>query len=188
MIQLNLLPAKVRNAQRMRTVLLAAGIVYGVAALVLGWQWGRAKARLARAERETARVQAQLDSPELQEAVKAVQKFADGMAAMKAKASVVNSLRAQQVPLLRVLDLLPDWTLDGQVWFNEIVASDAAGRENITLSASALSRVLFARYFDFLDGQPLVLGLALQTAPSDAMVYGIKSVQFKLTFAVEDPK
>jgi hypothetical protein len=183
MIQLNLLPPKVRAAELLRKILIGAGVAYALVFGWVAWQWSVSHVQLVMEEHEVDRVQAQLNSPELQVAVAAVQKFADDMAAVKAKASVVNQYRKQQVPLMRLLDSVPDWTMGGQVWFTHLEADDfsLAGR-SVILGGAALSRPIFAQFFEFLGDQPLVKGLALATPPTTGLLRNVQTTQFRVNF------
>jgi hypothetical protein len=190
MIQLNLLPPKVREAELLRKILIVAGLAYAVAGGWVAWQWTLNEAKVRMAQRAVDRVQAQLNSPELQVAVQAVQKFADDMAAVKAKASVVDQYRKQQVSLLRLLDAVPDWTMNGQVWFQILTAplspnSGPAGRP-VELTGATLSRTFFVKYYDFMQGQPLVNNLSLDGPPTGASIHNTQVVTFRLGFTVPD--
>jgi len=186
MIQLNLLPLKVRAAELLRKALIGAGLAYVVATAWVGWQWSLMHLKLVAQRHEVQKIQAQLDSPELQEAVKAVQKFADDMTAVKAKASVVNELRKQQVPLSRLLDAVPDWTMEGQVWFTSIDAHWKGNAHVVSLVGATLSRSFFVKYYDFMGSQPLVKGLSLDGPPTPTSLRNVPAVSFRLGFSVED--
>ncbi|MGH7442941.1 MAG: PilN domain-containing protein, partial [bacterium] len=186
MIELNLLPPKVRAAELLRKTITWALVAYALAAGWLLWQWELDHSKLVQAQHEVQRVQAQLNSPELQVAVQAVKKFADDMAAVKAKASVVNALRQQQVPLLQALDTVPDWGMGGQVWFTDLaISAGKGGGETVELGAETQTRSQFAAYYEFLSGLPGVSGLALDGEPQDTMVAGNRVVRFKVSFTLE---
>jgi len=188
MIQLNLLPPKVRAAELLRKILLGAGLAYAVVFGWLAWQWSVKHVQLVMEQHEVERVQAQLNSPELQVAVAAVQKFADDMASVKAKASVVDQYRREQVPLMQLLDAIPDWTMGGQVWFTHLDAEEfgPAHTRSVVLGGATLSRPLFAQFFEFLGDQPLVQKLSLATPPLTGVVRNQQTVQFRLNFTGAD--
>ncbi|HTB21672.1 MAG TPA: hypothetical protein VK914_03085 [bacterium] len=190
MIQLNLLPPKVREAELLRKILIVAAVAYAIGGAWVAWQWTLNEAKVKLAQRAVERVQAQLNSPELQVAVQAVQKFADDMAAVKAKASVVNEYRKQQVSLLRLLDAVPDWTMNGQVWFLILSAPVSPSRgpagRTVELTGATLSRSFFVKYFDFMQGQPLVNNLSLDSPPAAVFIHNTQVVQFRLGFTVPD--
>lgn len=186
MIQLNLVPPKVRAAELLRKILFVGALLYVAAAGWLGWQWSLGHMQLLEARKATQKVQDELNAPELQVAVRAVQKFADDMAAVKAKASLVNEFRKQQVPLMRLLDAVPDWTMNGQVWFSSLDAEAGHGGRAVTLVGSTLSRALFVRFYDFMSSQAVVKGLSLDGEPTEVDVRDMQTVQFKLGFTVED--
>jgi hypothetical protein len=107
---------------------------------------------------------------------------------------VVNALRQQQVPLLRLLDSVPDWTMNGRVWLLALDAQPGkavrrggqAPGLSVSLFGAALSRGAFADYYDFMGDQPMVNELTLDTPPLEAELRGVKVVQFKLAFSVPD--
>jgi hypothetical protein len=184
MIQLNLLPPKVRAAELLRKILLGAALAYALVFGWVAWQWSVKHVQLVLEQHEVDRVQAQLNSPELQVAVAAVQKFADDMASVKAKASVVDQYREDQVPLMRLMDDIPDWTMGGQVWFTHLDAEEfgPAHTRSVVLGGSTLSRPLFAQFFEFLGDQPEVQKLSLAGAPTTSLIRNEQTVQFRLNF------
>jgi hypothetical protein len=186
MIQLNLLPPKVRAAELLRKILIGSGVAYSLAFGWLAWQWSVSHVQLVEEQHEVQRVQDQLNSPELQVAVAAVQKFADDMAAVKAKASVVNELRKEQVPLLQLVDSVPDWTMNGQVWFTSLDAEPGGNGHTVALMGSTLSPALFAQFYEFLGVQALVKGLTLPSAPTSSIVRNVETEQFTLDFTSAD--
>ena len=186
MIKLNLVPAKVRAAETLRMIVILGGFVYALGGAGVDWQWGQAHAKLTAAEREVDAVQAELDAPDLQDAVKAVKKFTDDLASVKAKASVVNQFRKDQVTMVRILDAVPDWTMNHQVWFTNLEYKGEKTHHTVALVGNALSRALFARFYSFMDSQVLVKGLALDTVPADVQIRNTPCVQFKVTFSIED--
>jgi len=186
MIELNLLPAKVRAAETLRLIIIVACFFYAAAALALGYLWSQGHMQLVAAERETARVQAELDAPDLQDAVKAVQHFSDDMASVKAKASVVNQFRKDQGTLVRLLDTLPDWTQNGQVWFSTVESKGEKGHKMVSLVGNTTSRALFAKFYGFMESQALVKNLALDAPPAPTTVHNSQVLQFRLSFSIED--
>ncbi|HTA17464.1 MAG TPA: hypothetical protein VK786_06940 [bacterium] len=188
MIQLNLLPPKVRAAELLRKILLGAGLAYALVFGWVAWQWSVKHVQLVMEQHEVDRVQAQLNSPELQVAVAAVQKFADDMASVKAKASVVDQYREEQVPLMKLMDAIPDWTMGGQVWFTHLDAEEfgPAHTRSVVLGGATLSRALFAQFYEFIGDQPEVQRLSLANPPAIATVRNTQTVQFRLNFTGAD--
>lgn len=184
MIQLNLLPPKVRAAELLRKILLGAGLAYVLVFGWVAWQWSVKHVQLVVEQHEVDRVQAQLNSPELQVAVAAVQKFADDMASVKAKASVVDQYREDQVPLMRLMDDIPDWTMGGQVWFTHLECDEfgPANLRGVVLAGATLTRPLFAQFYEFLGDQSEVQKLSLAGAPTTGLVRTLQTVQFRLNF------
>jgi Tfp pilus assembly protein PilN len=187
MIKLNLLPEKVRAAERLRLILVLGSLVYVVALLLLGWRWSVAKAGVAEAAREVDAVYAELNAPGLKEAVDAVERFTRDQADKDAKASVVNALRKRQATLLRFIDALGDWTLDNQVWFTGVrVEEDSAkAARAVTIDGFAINPLAFASFFGLLESQPLVVGLKLEHARNGTDLQQ-NVYSFKVAFSLED--
>lgn len=186
MINLNLLPAKVRAGERMQLILLLGGAVYVLGLLGLGWTWVSARSRVAAVEEQILGVQAQLNAPELREAVQAVDRFTKDEAEKNQKASVVNTLRKRQMTLLRLLDALPDWMLGGEAWLHTLDVKYERTDRVVTLDGIATSAQTFARFFTNLESQPLVKKLKLLAAPTNSQDRGRAVVRFKLSFVLED--
>jgi Tfp pilus assembly protein PilN len=184
MIKLNLIPPKVREAERLKAIVAVGAILYAAAFLWLGSQWMAVRDELARVTAETDKVQAELNAPDLTEAVKAVQKFSEDLDAVKAKASKVNQFRKDQATLVQLLDSMPDWTLNGQVWFNKVVADGGKGKRTITLDGEAVSRPVFAAFYELMDSQQLVKDLQFASALSTKPIHGVDTVAFTLKFSV----
>jgi hypothetical protein len=186
MIKLNLLPEKVRAAALMRLIILAAGVVYILGLLGLGFRYTQARARLDAVQREVDAVNAELNSPALLSTVQAVEKFTQDKADEQAKASVVESYRRQQVTLARLLDALPDWTLNSQVWFDHLLVDAVKG--TVTLEGDAVDALCFARFYTLLESQPLVTKLAMVDKLNPTSTRGLTCQHFKVTFTVEVPR
>jgi hypothetical protein len=186
MIKLNLLPEKVRAAALMRVIVLLAGLVYILGLLGLGFRYTQARARFNEVQREVDGVNAELNSPALISTVQAVEKFTQDKADEQAKASVVESYRRKQVTLARLLDSLPDWTMDGQVWFDHVLAD--ADKGTVTLEGDSVDPLSFARFYTLLQSQPIVSKLAMPDKSSTNTVRGYGVIHFKVTFNVEVPR
>jgi|GEM_PF-3028035 hypothetical protein len=186
MIKLNLLPEKVRAAALMRVIILVAGGVYIIGLLGLGFRYTQARARLDEVQREVDAVNAELNSPALLSTVQAVEKFTQDKTDEQAKASVVESYRRQQVVLSRLLDALPDWTMNSQVWFDHLLVDAAKG--TVTLEGGAVDALSFARFYTLLESQPLVVKLTMTDPLAVGAVRGLACQHFKVTFNVEVPR
>lgn len=186
MIKLNLLPEKVRSAERMRLVVLLGAIVYAVGMLALGWSWMAARAKVAEVQVQIDSVTAQLNAPELREAVQAVERFTKDEKEKNDKASVVNSLRKRQVVLLRMLDAVPDWMMNGQVWVDRLEVLMEKGERKVNLDGQAVSPLVFASFYTNLESQPLVKKMSLVSAPSSTTERGKAVVRFKVSFTLEE--
>lgn len=186
MIKLNLLPEKVRAGERLQLILIVGAIFYALGIVLLGWRWAAAKHRVSVAAEEVAAVQAQLDAPELREAVQAVDRFTKDEKEKTDKASVVNALRKKQVALIRLLDALPDWMMDGQIWVTRLEVTSGVGERKVTLEGRAVSPLAFAHFYTNLETQPIVKKLSLDTAPANAPVAGRPAVSFRVSFSLEE--
>jgi hypothetical protein len=171
----------------MQLILLLGGVVYVLGMLVLGWAWMSARSRVTAVEDQILQVQAQLNAPELREAVQAVDRFTKDEAEKNQKASVVNTLRKRQATLVRLVDALPDWTMGGQVWVQSLVISTDRNERLVTMSGNATSPMVFAQFFTNLESQPLVKKLklpgAIRTGGSER---GQVLTSFSLNFVLED--
>lgn len=186
MIKLNLLPEKVRAAERLQLILILGGLVYIVALLGVGLQYTRARAKVSAIEREVDAVNAQLHAPDLQATVDAVVKFSADKDAVQVKASIVNQYRKDQVTLVRFVDALPDWTLNGQVWYTNIEVKGDKGKRVVTMEGEAVSPSIFAKFYSSLETQPLVKSLNLESVVWNAVNRGHSVTKFKVTFSIEE--
>jgi hypothetical protein len=185
MIKLNLLPQKVRDAERLQLIVIAAVAVYGLGVAFLGWRWGAAKHRVSLVDDQIAEVQRQLDAPELREAVQAVDRFTKDEKEKSSKASVVNVLRKKQVTLLRFIDALPDWMVDGQVWLTRLEVQSTSERK-VFMEGQAISPLAFAHFYTNLENQPIVKKLNMDNAPSQVTAKGKPVVSFRISFTLEE--
>jgi hypothetical protein len=131
-------------------------------------------------------VTAELNSPNLISTVQAVEKFTKDKSDEQAKASVVNTYRKQQSGLLRLLDALPDWTADGDVWLEKVTADNNTNK--VTLEGGSVGSMAFARFYGRLENQPLVKGLKM---PDKSTTKGVRNWMindFKLEFSLEAPR
>lgn len=186
MIKLNLLPAKVRASERLRLLLLLGVIVYLLAGVGLGLRYTQARARVEEAQKAVDAVYAELNSPALISTVQAVEKFTKDKADEQAKAGVVSNYRRQQATLPRLLDSLPDWTLDGAVWFDHLKFE--AAKSQATLEGSTLTPLDFARFYALVESQPIVSKLNLTAKPTLAVLKGKNVTHFIIAFNVETVK
>lgn len=187
MIKLNLLPEKVRAAERLRLILLLGAAVYVLFLLGLALRWNSARAKVAAVELEVEAVNRALNAPELQQTVREVERFTKDKGEVSAKGSQVNELRKKQATLVRLLDALPDWTLDGQVWFIKVTVTEDKGAKQVVLDGAAVSRLAFARFYTNLESQPLVKKLVLDGAGVRvAAERGLPIIGFKVTFTLEE--
>jgi hypothetical protein len=186
MIKLNLLPEKVRAGERLQLILILGALFYALGIVLLGWRWAVAKHRVSVAAEEVAAVQAQLDAPELREAVQAVDRFTKDEKEKIDKASVVNALRKKQVALIRLLDALPDWMMDGQVWVTSLAVTPGTGERKVSIEGKAVSPLAFAHFYTNLETQPIVKKLSLDAAPSNSQLAGRPVVSFKVSFVLEE--
>jgi hypothetical protein len=186
MIKLNLLPEKVRAAERLQLIILLGVLVYGLGLTMLGWRWVVAHHRVAGMDQQIAVVQDQLNAPELRDAVVAVDRFTKDEKEKSDKASVVNSLRKKQVTLLRLLDSLPDWTMDGQVWMQTLDVKYVGAERKVAMDGYAVSPLAFAHFFTNLENQPIVKKIALDAAPTKERLFNKPVMRFKLSFSLED--
>lgn len=186
MIKLNLLPEKVRAAERMQLIVLVGSGVYVLGLVFLGWLWMSAKAKVSAVESDIASVQAQLNAPELREAVLAVDRFTRDEKEKNEKASIVNTLRKRQMTLLRLVDAVPDWMMEGQVWLNTLEVRFESNERRVFIDGAALNSLVFARFFTNLESQPVVKKIKLVNPPSSGQDRGRAVVKFKVSFALED--
>lgn len=186
MIKLNLLPEKVRAAERLQLIIILGVALYLVGLLFLGWRWMAASSRVSEAQAQIDQVQKELDAPELREAVEAVDRFTKDQKEMTDKSSVVNALRKRQVTILRMLDALPDWMLNSQVWVQQLTVDVDRGARKVTLEGRAASPLIFAHFFTNLESQPIVKKLKLDRAPAPTTDLGRTVTSFLVSFEMEE--
>lgn len=186
MIKLNLLPQKVRDAERMQLIVLlgALAILLGLAGL--GWRWMLARAAVAAVQQSIDAVQAELNAPELREMVQAVDRFTRDEKEKSDKASVVNALRRRQATLPRLLDALPDWMMGGQAWLQAMEVKVERAERRVELQGQALSPLVFANFYTDLGSQPVVKGLKIESPPVAVVERGRSVMAFRVSFTLED--
>src|SRR5262245_7655516 len=107
-VQLNLLPEKVRAAEVLRRIVLIGAAAHLLLVGLVGWRVLAARARLAKVQAGIDAVMAELNSEKLRRTVEEVERFTREKGDLAAKRSQVDVLRKRQATLVRLLDTLPD--------------------------------------------------------------------------------
>jgi Tfp pilus assembly protein PilN len=185
MVNINLLPEKVRSAEILKIV-----VVLGLASLALpvvfwAYRYTQANAELAAVEKQIDSVNADLNSPQLKQVVAEVEQFSKNAADLDTKRSVVDTLRKKQVVLVRLMDVLPD-LIPARAWLTRLDVKDNKGAKNASLEGNALSADVLAELYTNLEANPVVKNLKMDSSPMAGQANGHDVLTFRLSFDVGD--
>jgi Tfp pilus assembly protein PilN len=184
MVNLNLLPEKVRAAALLRVAALLGIVAYMLAALVLGWRFLAAHQDLSAVELKITKVEAELRP--LQAIADEVKKLTDEKTEQDAKRSKLIELAKRQAYLIRLMDMLPDLMQGDQVWLLSLDETPDKGRV-ITLEGKAATMEVWADFYSNLEAQSQVSTLKIETAPAAVVDGARKTYHFKVSFTLKDP-
>ena len=187
MVNINLLPEKVRAAEVLKIVVILGVLSLTLPVLFWAYRYAGAKAELAAVEKQIDDVNVQLNSPHLKQVVAEVEQFGKDRADLTSKRSVVDLLRQQQVTLVRFLDILPD-LVPKRAWLTSVVVTpDAKGdTKKVVVMGSAMSAEVVADFYSNLQAQAAVHSPQMDTPPAVALYKGMSIVTFTLSFSIGD--
>lgn len=190
MVQLNLLPEKVRAAEALRKIILVGVAVYGVLALGLAWRFVAARSELALVQTGIDALRAELESDALKRTVAEVQRFTTEQADLKTKKSQVDVLRNRQVNLVRMFDTLPD-LLPPTVHLTSLFVREEKGEMRFVVEGLAGTPEAVADFYVQLESHGLVLKPSLDDAPKyvdNVAGLGRDAYKFTMSFLFEEYK
>ncbi len=185
MVQINLVPEKVRAADTLRVVVLLGSLALLLPLGFWGWRFVALNTKLASVDAEIIELQKELDKPELVKIVKLVDQFAKNESDLKVKLSLVEILRARQIVLLRVLDLVPD-AMQPQAWLSKIEMKEDMGAKKALFEGFAISPEVMATIFSALENHPVVKGLKMVQSPKVRLQREREAVEYKFSFNIEE--
>jgi Tfp pilus assembly protein PilN len=185
MVNINLLPEKVRSAEVLKIVVALGMLSLALPVVFWAWRYTQANAELAAVEKQIDSVNADLNSPQLKQVVAEVEQFSKNAADLDSKRSVVDTLRKKQVVLVRLMDVLPD-LIPARACLSHLEVKDAKGVKGATLEGSALSADVLAELYTNLEANPVVKNLKMDSPPSASQANGHSVLTFKLSFEVGD--
>jgi Tfp pilus assembly protein PilN len=186
MVKLNLLPAKVREAELLRLVFIAGIGVYLLALGLVGWRYNVSV-------KERLKVDVQIEAVKkallpLKAIADEVDKLTTEQKEQKEKKDKLGELAKHQAYLLRVLDALPDFMQGGQVWLTKLDQNVDKGQRRIMLEGKAHSVEAWADFYNNLESQNLVSELKVEGDPSAAKDGQRNIFQFKVSFVMKEPQ
>jgi type IV pilus assembly protein PilN len=185
MVNINLLPEKVRAAETLKLVVIIGTLCLTLPLLFWTYRYIGDKAKLAAVEQKIEVVNSELNSPKLKQVVQEVEQFGRDRADLDAKRSVVDLLRKKQVTVLRFLDVLPD-LVPKRAWLTKVELKDEKGSRKVFLEGMALSSEVVADLYANLEAHAVIKNPSMDAAPTQVLQRGKSIVNFKLSFAIED--
>jgi Tfp pilus assembly protein PilN len=179
MIEINLIPQKVKKAKKMQMVILAAGaggavIAVGMLAFVFYWQ-----SKTAAIESQIKKIDA--ESASLQDKIAEVKRITAMEDTYKKKKSIIDSLLLAQSMWPELLDrvgemLLPD------MWLTSL-QQDRLKDEGVIIKIQglALSKVVIADFLNRLESSSLIMDLKAAQI-GDRLVDNVPVVYFDIVF------
>lgn len=179
MIEINLIPQKVKKAKKMQMVIMGAGlggavVVAGMLAFVFYWQSNTAKV-----ESQIRKIDA--ESASLQDKIEEVKRFRAMEDIYNKKKAIIDSLLVEQSMWPELLDrigemILPDMWLIG-------LSQDRIKDEGIVIKIQgyALSKVIIADFLKRLESSSRIMDLAAAQI-GESIVDNISVVSFDISF------
>jgi len=187
MIEINLLPAKVKKAKRMQLVyvfgVLAAGAVIAVLAGIVIAQSNKIK----ETEKKIKTIEA--ESASLQDKIAEVKKFNALEDALKKKRQIVESLLIDQSAWIRLLDMLAE-KIYPDMWLFE-VSHEKAKEEGaqVKVAGFAASRAVLADFVRRLEEDESVSSIGItKIEMTDKYGAGWVGFEFNFTYSVRPLK
>jgi Tfp pilus assembly protein PilN len=181
MIEINLIPVKLKKAKQLQMAIVGVGLG---ASVVVAAAVGIVLYRIS----ETGKIDAQIkridaESASLQDKIEEVRQFNGKKEIYKKKKAIVNKLVADQSLWAELLDRIGEMVLS-DMWLTNL-SQDRIKDEGIMIkiSGESLSKVVVAEFIKRLENSPYVLNLITaqvgETAKKDE---GITAVTFEVSF------
>ncbi len=181
MIEINLIPERLKKQRKMLMVYFGAGAVIAVVLGVLGFIVMAQNKEIARIDREIRKIDA--ESASLRDKIEEVKKFRELEEAFSRKKAIIDRLSAEQSLWPKLLDALSEYTLP-DMWLHAI-EQERERDDGITLRVSgySLSKVIVADFIKRLEQSTQVSDLkAARIAEAIDPVSNMNVVQFEISF------
>jgi Tfp pilus assembly protein PilN len=183
MIKINLLPEKVRAAEKIKTSILLGAVATIAVAVVIGYLYVQQRAELQRIKSQVAEKRREMSSPALQKIVQDVKDFVEQQKNLDEQRAIVDKFREKQVFWIRVLDALPD-VVPPQVWLTGFTQALDRGKTVLTIKAQASSPEDAAHFYTNLENYGLFKNINLEKM-SSVVANGYPVIDFSVTVELE---
>jgi Tfp pilus assembly protein PilN len=183
MVKLNLLPEKIRAAEKLKLVVLGGSAFYILLVGLLAWRMTVASAGLAAVNADIAAVETELKP--LQSIADEVKKLSAEKTEQDSKKARLDALSQRQAYLVRALDLVPDFMQAGSAWLVALDQREEKDKRLIMLDGRAVSAEAWADFFTNLEAQGSVEDLKVEEAIS-VKEKGRELMKFRVAFALKE--
>lgn len=183
MIRINLLPEKVRAAEKVKTSIFLGVVASLAVAVIIGYLYVQQRSELERIKAQVKEKRTEMNSPALQKIVQDVKEFVEQQKSLDEQRSIVDKFREKQVFWIKVLDAMPD-VVPAQVWLTSFTHALEKSKVVLTIKGSATSPDEAARFYSNLENYGMFKNVNLQTITS-SFVGGAYVVDFTLTVELE---
>ena len=181
MIEINLIPEKIKKQRKLIIVYFGAGILVVALAGVLAFIIMAQNKEISRVEKEIRQIDA--ESATLRDKIEEVKRFRELEDSYNRKKSIIDRLKQEQATWPRLLDAIGEYMLP-DMWLQSI-AQEREKDEGVVLNITgfSLSKVIIADFIKKLEQSPQVMDLkAARIAEAVDPLSGIKVVQFEISF------
>lgn len=181
MIEINLIPERLKKQRKMILVYFGAGIAVAAVLGVLAFIVMTQNKEIARIDREIRRIDA--ESASLKDKIDEVKKFRELEDVFNRKKAILDRLSVEQAVWPRILDALGEYTLP-DMWLHS-VEQERERDDGVALRVVgySLSKVIVADFIKRLEQSTQVSELkAARIAEAIDQVSGMKVVQFEISF------
>ena len=185
MVNINLLPDKIRSAESLKIIVLVGACSLALPVLFWSGRYQGARADLAQVDSELKELRLELESPQLKQIVAEVEQFTKDQGDLDAKRSVVDTLRKKQVTLLRFLDMLPD-IMPKNAKITVLTVTDGKGGKEVSLTCDFLGLDSIAAVYESLEASPQIDRVEMATAPSSKKGNGRNTMTAAFKFVLVD--
>lgn len=181
MIEINLIPERIKKKRKMLLVYFGAGAVVAALAGILVFIVVSQNKEIARIDREIRKVEA--ESATLRDKIEEVIRFRQLEESYNRKRAIIDKLALEQAVWPKLLDAISEYTLP-DMWLQSI-SQEREKDEGVLLNLSgySLSKVIVADFVKRLEQSPEVTDIkAARIAESIDPISGVKVVVFDLQF------
>lgn len=181
MIEINLIPERIRKQRKMMLVYMGAGAAVAAVLGILAFIVMAQNKEIARIDREIRKIDA--ESASLRDKIEEVKRFRELEDNYNRKKAIVDKLSAEQALWPRLLDTISEYTLP-DMWLQSIL-QERERDEGVMLRVTgySLSKVIVADFIKRLEQSPLVLDLkAARISEATDPISGFNVVLFEISF------